>query len=79
MKRLRSTPPTAQSASEARRRFLVACGKFAVATPPAISLVFAGAERGFAAAASSGGDAISNGYGHLAAVQTGANYAARMR
>lgn len=79
MKRHRSTQPTVQSASEARRRFLVACGKFAVATPPAISLVFAGSERGFASAVSGGGDAVTAGFGHLAAVQTGANYAARLR
>jgi len=79
MKRNRSTHPTAHSSSEARRRFLVACGKFAVATPPAISLVFAGADRSFASVSSGGGDPVSAGFGHLATVQTGANHAARLR
>ena len=34
--------------SEARRRFLVSCGKFAVATPPAITLLLASSNRSYA-------------------------------
>jgi hypothetical protein len=40
---------------EARRRFLATCGKFAVVTPPAISLLLASAERNYAVAASGSG------------------------
>ena len=47
--------PKSEDTSEARRRFLVACGKFSVATPPAIALLLASAERNFAVA-QSGGD-----------------------
>lgn len=38
----------------ARRRFLASCGKFALATPPAITLMLAAGERNYATAASGG-------------------------
>lgn len=44
-----------ESVSEARRRFLAACGKFSVATPPAIALLLAAADRKYAVAHSGGG------------------------
>lgn len=37
---------------EARRHFLAACGKLALATPPAVTLLLAQAERSYAAALS---------------------------
>ncbi len=40
---------------EARRSFLAACGKFSIATPPAVALMLAAAERNYAVAASGGG------------------------
>lgn len=36
----------------ARRRFLASCGKFAVVTPPVISLLLAASKQNYAAAAS---------------------------
>ncbi|HEX6958045.1 MAG TPA: hypothetical protein VF194_08680 [Ferrovibrio sp.] len=42
-------------ADEARRKFLAICGKFAVATPPAITLILAESERNFAVAGSGHG------------------------
>jgi hypothetical protein len=47
--------------SEARRRFLRQCGRFSMATPPAIALLLATAERKYAVAAS--GHA-NNGWGN---------------
>lgn len=47
----------------ARRRFLAVCGKFAVATPPAVSLMLAAAERNYAVAASGGGTSSSSSSG----------------
>ena len=46
--------------ARARRQFLARCGKFAVATPPAISLLLA-ASRSNYAVASSGGSSGSGG------------------
>jgi hypothetical protein len=37
---------------EARRQFLATCGKFAVATPPAVALLLSAAERNYAVASS---------------------------
>jgi hypothetical protein len=79
MKRTRNTHPTAQSIAEARRRFLAACGKFAVAAPPAISLVYAGAERDYATVASGGGDAVPPALGYIASMQARQGFAARLR
>lgn len=51
-------PPTsAEARLEARRRFLAACGKLAIATPPAITLLLAQSERSYAAALSGHGGA----------------------
>ena len=41
--------------ARARRLFLARCGKFAVATPPAISLLLAASRRNYAVASSGGG------------------------
>lgn len=37
---------------EARRQFLSACGKFAIATPPAVALLLSAAKRNYAVASS---------------------------
>ncbi len=55
--------PKPEDRSEARRRFLIACGKFSIATPPAIALLLASAERNFAVA-QSGGDHDDDDHGH---------------
>ena len=52
---MRSDPGTPDSLVEARRRFLASCGKFAVATPPVVTLMLAEAQRNYAVAASGGG------------------------
>lgn len=39
---------------QARRKFLTTCGKFAVVTPPAITLLLSAANRSYAQAASGG-------------------------
>jgi len=44
-----------ETVSDARRRFLAACGRFSAATPPAVALLLAAAQRNYAAA-QSGGD-----------------------
>jgi hypothetical protein len=41
--------------ARARRQFLARCGKFAVATPPAISLLLAASRANYAVASSGGG------------------------
>jgi hypothetical protein len=46
-----TTEPT-KDIIEARRRFLQQCGKFSVATPPAVALLLATADRSYAAALS---------------------------
>jgi hypothetical protein len=45
---------------EARRKFLAACGRFSIATPPAVALMLAAAERNYAVAASGGGGGGGN-------------------
>lgn len=45
----------------ARRRFLANCGKFAVATPPAISLLLAASRANYAVASSGGSNGGSGG------------------
>jgi hypothetical protein len=53
--------------SEARRKFLRSCGKFAVVTPPAVTLMLSAASRSYAATHSGlrhkavPGDASSDG------------------
>lgn len=51
---------TDDEVKQARRRFLASCGKFAVATPPAISLLLAASRTNYAVASSGTG---SNGSG----------------
>lgn len=40
---------------EARRRFLATCGKFALVTPPVVSLMLSQADKSFASVSSGGG------------------------
>jgi len=64
---MRSDPATPDKLVEARRRFLATCGKFAIATPPAVTLMLAEAERNYAAAVSGGGGSLNrgnNGFGN---------------
>ncbi len=60
----RNFPAIAENA-ESRRRFLAACGRLSVATPPAVALLLASAERRYATAASGfgGGGGASGGGG----------------
>ena len=47
---------------EARRRFLAKCGKFAVITPPAMTLLLSSTAQNYAVAASGNGSvSLSNG------------------
>jgi hypothetical protein len=48
---------------ESRRRFLAKCGKFAIVTPPAITLMLAASSQNFAVAASGGNNGFGNGGG----------------
>jgi hypothetical protein len=58
-----STPPT--DANEDRRQFLASCGKFAVVTPPAITMLLSTSLNSTAVAHSSGhGNGHGNGHGH---------------
>jgi hypothetical protein len=61
-----TTPESRQaSTSEARRRFLAECGRFAIATPPAVALLLAASERKYAVAQSGGrGPQGNNGFGN---------------
>jgi len=43
-----------EGGDEARRRFLAACGRLSVATPPAVVLLLASSERGYADVSSGG-------------------------
>jgi hypothetical protein len=54
--------PQAAASRNARRRFLAACGKFALATPPAITLMLAAGERNYATAASGGSGGSSGNH-----------------
>jgi hypothetical protein len=47
----------------ARRRFLAECGRFAIATPPAVALLLSASERKYAVA-QSGGVKGNNGWGN---------------
>jgi hypothetical protein len=53
---------------EARRRFLAKCGKFAVITPPAMTLLLSSTAQNYAVAASGGGGQSlsqgNNGFGN---------------
>lgn len=48
-------PKANEAVTEARRKFLASCGKFALVTPPAVALLLSSAERNFAVASSGGG------------------------
>lgn len=48
---------------EARRRFLATCGKLAIVTPPAVTLILSQTGRSYATA-SSGGGGGNNGWGN---------------
>ena len=49
---------------ESRRKFLAKCGKFAIVTPPAITLMLAASRQNFAVAASGGSIHANNGFGN---------------
>lgn len=49
-----STPPS-EEANEDRRKFLASCGKFAIVTPPAITLLLSTSLNSTAVAHSGGG------------------------
>ena len=49
--------------TKARRRFLANCGKFAIATPPAISLLLAASRTNYAVASSGSASSGSGGSG----------------
>ena len=62
-----SEPRTPDSLVEARRRFLASCGKFAVVTPPLVTLMLTEAQRNYAVAHSGGGGGLNqgnNGFGN---------------
>ncbi len=48
---------------ESRRKFLAACGRLSLATPPAIALLLSSAEHNYAQAGSGGGGG-GGGRGH---------------
>jgi hypothetical protein len=55
--------------SDARRRFLATCGKFAAITPPAMTVLLTSTAQNYAVAASGGGGArlpsgANNGFGN---------------
>jgi hypothetical protein len=54
---------TDETVTEARRRFLATCGRFAIVTPPAVALLLAAGDRKYAVAAS-GGPQGNNGFGN---------------
>jgi hypothetical protein len=56
--------PTEPDTLEARRRFLAKCGKFAVITPPAMTLLLSSTAQNYAVAASGNGSvSLSGGNG----------------
>lgn len=63
-----SKKEASDAALEARRRFLATCGKFAIATPPAVSLILSQTRSSYATASSGGGGGTSrrgnNGWGN---------------
>ena len=63
---------------EARRRFLANCGKFAVVTPPVISLMLSASERSYARVSSGvsrrrGNNGFGNGGGDGVPGNSGSN------
>lgn len=61
---MEAKPQDNEEALKARREFLATCGKFAVATPPAITLMLADAERALAVASSGTTNSGNNGFGN---------------
>jgi hypothetical protein len=55
--------PVPDSASEDRRKFLATCGKFAIVTPPALTLLLSTSLNSTAIASSSGNHG-NNGFGN---------------
>jgi len=51
-------PAEGEAARAARRQFLNACGRFAIATPPAVALLLAASKRKYAVAQSGGGGPV---------------------
>jgi len=51
-------------AALARRRFLLNCGKFAVVTPPVVTLMLSASERSYAIVSSGARGRGNNGYGN---------------
>ena len=51
-------------AIEARRRFLANCGKFAIVTPPVVSLMLSASHRSYAQVGSGAGRGGNNGFGN---------------
>lgn len=69
-------PQADEETVNARRRFLATCGKFAVATPPAVALMLADTERSFAVVSSSfqkGNNGFGNGGGDGVPGNSGSN------
>ena len=63
MTRFEPTPDPKALADEDRRKFIAACGKFAVVTPPALTLLLSTSLNSTAIAKSSGGNG-NNGHGN---------------
>ncbi len=59
--------PKDNEIAEARRQFLARCGRFAAATPPAISLLLAASHANYAVASSGGGTGGIQGNGAMSA------------
>ncbi|MGE0094440.1 MAG: hypothetical protein AB7M05_09365 [Alphaproteobacteria bacterium] len=53
-----------EAAVVARRRFLANCGKFAIVTPPVVSLMLSASHRSYANVGSGGGGGHGHGHGH---------------
>lgn len=54
------TPSPIGQDGDARRKFLAACGRLSLATPPAVALLLASADRNYAAAQSGGSSDLWN-------------------
>lgn len=71
------SPKNADRAALARRRFLLNCGKFAVVTPPLVTLMLSTTDRSYAKVMSGaklkGNNGIGNGGGDGAPGKSGTN------
>ena len=63
---MKNDPVTEEKLQNARREFLASCGKFAVATPPAVALLLAASRQDYATASSHTGRFRqgNNGFGN---------------